>query len=392
MNMPKQDVIELNHEFALYVPSQCICKELLDDQLRTEILNEVQSKFSNWFGGFQDHKIDGGWVLPDGTIAKEVINVICSYSGEDAFDDHIDDAKKLAVSVADRLTQDRVLLTIDGKRFLFPRTNPDDALCSHNKKLKIVEIEPTPLSAHKYQSLHTALSLFGSLTDARNLFCGILNYKVANGHIPCANWPDSIKNLMVAVPQIIADTNGFKIVFIRLHRDKISRSAKRTIIKRIYKDNPLFTGIFIVTNEQQNEWVFANAKLTGGKDNNLLIRRMRVGKGERVRTATERMALVEISEHEEGLPADEIQQKHDRAFDVEAVTKEFFARYCKTFDELKTDIFKQIKDKSFAHDYSLQFLNRCMFIYFIYVNCNFILRCDRPPLFKRKQSHRRYQQ
>ena len=61
----------------------------------------------------------------------------------------------------------------------------------------------------------------------------------------------------------------------------------------------------------------------------------------------------------------EIQARHDKAFDVEAVTKQFFENYKSVFQCLQDDLADQTNDKQWAHDYALQFLNRCMFLYFI---------------------------
>jgi hypothetical protein len=71
-----------------------------------------------------------------------------------------------------------------------------------------------------------------------------------------------------------------------------------------------------------------------------------------------------------------IQQRHDEAFDVEAVTKAFFDDYRNLFANVQTLLQKQTNDAQWAavhevtaerseHDYSLQLLNRLMFLYFI---------------------------
>jgi len=54
-----------------------------------------------------------------------------------------------------------------------------------------------------------------------------------------------------------------------------------------------------------------------------------------------------------------------KAFDVEKVTEQFFNNYRIVFDHLQKLLYKQSKDKQWAHDYALQFLNRLMFLYFI---------------------------
>ena len=54
-----------------------------------------------------------------------------------------------------------------------------------------------------------------------------------------------------------------------------------------------------------------------------------------------------------------------RAFDVEKVTKTFFNEYTDIFYELQEILRKQTRDKEWAHDYALHFLNRVLFLYFI---------------------------
>lgn len=61
-----------------------------------------------------------------------------------------------------------------------------------------------------------------------------------------------------------------------------------------------------------------------------------------------------------------------QAFDIERVTKEFFGGYRKVFKEIQDILYAQVtgesnekEAKTWAHGYSLQFLNRLMFIYFI---------------------------
>ncbi|HNT26690.1 MAG TPA: hypothetical protein PKH10_00800 [bacterium] len=53
------------------------------------------------------------------------------------------------------------------------------------------------------------------------------------------------------------------------------------------------------------------------------------------------------------------------AFSVQKVTDEFFDNYLDIFNDLQGRLFKVSKDKSWAHDYALQVLNRLMFLYFI---------------------------
>ncbi|MFB3789259.1 MAG: Eco57I restriction-modification methylase domain-containing protein [bacterium] len=54
-----------------------------------------------------------------------------------------------------------------------------------------------------------------------------------------------------------------------------------------------------------------------------------------------------------------------QAFDKNQLTETFFIEYKELFEKLQDDLQKQTHDLKWAHDFSLQFLNRLMFIYFI---------------------------
>ncbi|MCB1190095.1 MAG: Eco57I restriction-modification methylase domain-containing protein [Leptospiraceae bacterium] len=83
-----------------------------------------------------------------------------------------------------------------------------------------------------------------------------------------------------------------------------------------------------------------------------------VGKGEKTRTPTQRMfEIANLSE----LTLDKIKF----AFSVESLTEEFFKEFKLLFGKIDSVLFKQCKNKIFSHDYSLQLLNRILFIYFL---------------------------
>ena len=66
-----------------------------------------------------------------------------------------------------------------------------------------------------------------------------------------------------------------------------------------------------------------------------------------------------------GLAPLDIQRRHDEAFNVEAVTDQFFKDYQGVFSELQLELLTQAGDPGWAHDFALQFLNRLMFIYYV---------------------------
>ena len=325
--MSASDVIELNHSFKLIIPTQCICGEAIDSELRQEVLLRVENEFYSWFGGVTVMQGKGLWRLPDRSLANEDVDILESLASDDAFEDYIDDAKKLAVSAADELFQDCVLLKIDGKGTFWGRSDPE-AECPHHGEIpatppdRKLEVDATvdPVS------IYYSLSRFSSVRDARHLFCNVLNYKMVTADLPIGNWPQSTKALLKdkEIPEVIADTNGFRIVYLRLAADRLLRGPERQIIQRIYQDDPTFRGLFVVSDESQENWEFVNSKTQGEKTGKLLLRRIKVGT-DAVRTATERIIRVQIYENEENsITAADLQLRHDEAFDVEAVTKQFF--------------------------------------------------------------------
>ena len=75
--------------------------------------------------------------------------------------------------------------------------------------------------------------------------------------------------------------------------------------------------------------------------------------------------LASIAPNFEALSSLPIQARHDEAFNVEAVTARFFDHYKAVFQSLQDDLTSQTNNQRWPHDYALQFLNRCMFLYFI---------------------------
>ena len=61
----------------------------------------------------------------------------------------------------------------------------------------------------------------------------------------------------------------------------------------------------------------------------------------------------------------EVWRKWKKAFSVERVTEEFFDRYKEVFFKLRDELHKQRIPSKESHEFTLQFLNRIMFIYFI---------------------------
>ena len=161
---------------------------------------------------------------------------------------------------------------------------------------------------------------------------------------------------------------AFQVIYARLNSDRLLLTAERPVISKLLEDHP-YT-LFVFSNQEQTDWHFVNVKYDETEDpkKRRLFRRITISPHEKLRTASERIAMLDLAsigpDLEELSPL-AIQDGHDKAFNVEAVTKQFFEDYKSVFHDLQDDLAGQTADHRWAHDYALQFLNRCMFLYFI---------------------------
>lgn len=80
---------------------------------------------------------------------------------------------------------------------------------------------------------------------------------------------------------------------------------------------------------------------------------------------TDKWILSEIAIETELQDPAQIYNKLTQSFSVEKVTKRFFDDYRATFPIIRDSLIKLIPDAKWVHDYSLQLLNRIMFLYFV---------------------------
>jgi len=206
-----------------------------------------------------------------------------------------------------------------------------------------------------------------SIESLKQLFWKDLSYDRADKPLSYRNWSDDIKkHLYLNEPLLLFATGGkgedFDIIYIHLASNELPLGHERPIVMKLLENH--LDALFIFSNAAQDKWHFVNVKSDSTQAKRRLLRRITVGPEERLRTASERLALLDLTSREQASRLD-IRQLHEVAFDVEAVTKRFFEEYKVLFRILEIDLRKQTDDLAWAHDYALQFLNRCMFLYFI---------------------------
>src|SRR5712692_3993440 len=206
-----------------------------------------------------------------------------------------------------------------------------------------------------------------SIDSLKQLFWKDLSYDRVDEPLSYRNWPDAVKaTLYEKEPLLLFATGGndddFDIIYIRLASNGLPLGHERPIVMKLLENH--LDALFIFSNAAQDKWHFVNVKPDSTQARRRLLRRITVGPEERLRTASERLALLDLTSRGQAFGLD-IRQLHEEAFDVEAVTKRFFGEYTALFKILRKDLNQQTNDDVWAHDYALQFLNRCMFLYFI---------------------------
>ncbi len=213
------------------------------------------------------------------------------------------------------------------------------------------------------------LKNLNGLEPLKKLFWSELNYNRVNQSLSRNSWSQTAASALAEDPILFASGgqhDDFHVLYSRLPQERLLLTQERPVVNRLVQEHTY--SLFIFSNNTQDKWHFINVKYETETKKRRLFRRISISPEERLRTAAERLSYIDLESVNHdlfGLSPLAIQQKHDEAFDVEAVTDEFFKGYAEQFKGLEKDLRQQTHDNAWAHDFSLQFLNRSMFIYFI---------------------------
>src|SRR5207245_862285 len=124
----------------------------------------------------------------------------------------------------------------------------------------------------------------------------------------------------------------------------------------------------IFSNVSQDQWHFLNVKYDDDVHKRRVFRRITVATGERLRTASERLSMLDLETVRQNsleLNPLTIQSQHDIAFDVEAVTKLFFKEFAELYHAVAGDISEVRGLEQQAGRLAQLLLDRMLFLYFI---------------------------
>ena len=178
------------------------------------------------------------------------------------------------------------------------------------------------------QSVLELLKDLRGLEPLKKLFWSELNYDRINQPLSRRGWNQAATNALDEDPVLFAgggQNNDFHVIYSQLTQDRLLLGQERPVVNQLLREHPY--GLFVFSNLSQDHWHFINVKYDAETEKRRLFRRISISPEDRLRTASERLSKVDLESIQAdlfGLSPLAIQQRHDEAFDVEAVTDQFF--------------------------------------------------------------------
>jgi hypothetical protein len=221
----------------------------------------------------------------------------------------------------------------------------------------------------RQQAILDLLKNLDGLEPLKQLFWSQLNYERVNTALSRRTWAETTREALAADPVLFAtggDDNEFHVIYAQLNSDRLLLGLERPVVARLLQDHPY--ALFVFSNNTQDCWHFLNVKYDEKVDKRRLFRRITVGPNERLhnrlRTSAERIDLLNIESFAQAAPLD-IQTRHDEAFDVEKVTKQFFDVFADLYHRVSEDIASVRGLEADSGKLAQQLLDRLLFLYFI---------------------------
>jgi len=225
----------------------------------------------------------------------------------------------------------------------------------------------------RQQNVLELLKGLQGIEPLKQLFWSELNYQRVNQLLSRRGWTESASKALADDPVLFAgggEDEAFHVIYCRLTSQNLSRGLERPVVTQLLREHPY--ALFIFSNKGQTDWHFLNVKFDDQAERRQLYRRITVRPGAGLRTATERVQLLDLAEiHPElfGITPLAIQQRCDAAFDVETVTKDFFTEVANWyFWALKNAKFpKDAPKEADGHDHIsiIRLITRLIFCWFV---------------------------
>ena len=166
----------------------------------------------------------------------------------------------------------------------------------------------------RQQTVLDILKDFRGPEPLKQLFWSELNYNKVNSPLSRQKWNATAAESLAADPVLFATGgDGFHIIHSRLPTDKLLMGQERPVVTQLLKEHPY--ALFVFSNKSLNRWHFLNVKYDDEVAKRRVFRRITVGPEERLRTASERIALLDLESeglNPYGLSSLAIQEQHDK--------------------------------------------------------------------------------
>ena len=210
------------------------------------------------------------------------------------------------------------------------------------------------------------LENFQGIDPLRRLFWSELDYDRENAPLSRRGWPETVSGELAEDPVIFATgaDGGFEVIHCRLDSEKLSLQSERRVMEKLLTEGH-DRALFVFSDTGRVRWHFVNVRYSTEEGRRRLYRRITVGPEEEHRTASERIAMLDL-DGLDGAYALDIQERHDEAFAVEPVTNEFFREYARAFarvESLVGGIDEGATDR--RRLFTQRLFNRLMFLAFI---------------------------
>lgn len=152
------------------------------------------------------------------------------------------------------------------------------------------------------------------------------------------------------------------MIYCRLDSDRLSLASERRVMEKLHSDGH-DRALFVFSDAGRVRWHFVNVRFSDDEGRRRLYRRITVGPREEHRTASERLAMLDL-DGMDGAYALDVQARHEQAFAVEPVTNEFFGEYAKVFTRVER-LVEGIADAERKRLFTQRLFNRLMFLAFV---------------------------
>lgn len=145
------------------------------------------------------------------------------------------------------------------------------------------------------KSVEKSLQSLKSLDELKRLFWSQLNYERVNKPLSRRGWTERVDNELEEDPLLLASggsNNDFHVIYARLKSNQLSRERERIVVERLLQNHPY--ALFVFSNQTQSQWHFLNVKYDNKVEKRKLFRRITIGIGEQLRTATEQLNVLDL--------------------------------------------------------------------------------------------------